>query len=469
MWLSPDRSKSLTENRSGRESQVEPSAAKSSSRSGADFLDLIRKDNVANLGNRMYQASQSMMEKKVSEWCQTKEYRRCWSSTLSAFSWLHAEFKTGVTQQTFCDDEHDLLPGPMILISALMIITKLSGWKWLYCSIIINCSLGRCCTLAGLRTRFHSSGRSKVCTKKWGVANQNEGLFRHNNWLVILATEPSRPIYGLLPFGAQTDKAAAKWHRRCTPQCEDGLKIFHRNQYRSRTSRLPVPCDAAATPLCWAFPPTSLTFKPKLKNGSRSADCEGHCKVASWYLERRYVAFRFSFVDVHMLNPNKGVLSMKIIRWVFYRILQSLEPSKPQKSWAEWWSYVFSSNIPQLTLHFLCNLQLQRQFLKTIWQSQFNIFFSKSETRNVHHVGYWMALFIIQCIFNRFWYQLQTPLWQDNPNMYQNVLHSQRTQRSSMLGSHRYRNAKKKEVPFAGRLLEHIYTVKRAKASNSVN
>jgi hypothetical protein len=31
--------------------------------------------------------------------------------------------------------------------------------------------------------------------------------------------------------------------------------------------------------------------------------------VASWYLERRYVAFRFSFVDVHMLNPNKGVLS----------------------------------------------------------------------------------------------------------------------------------------------------------------
>lgn len=166
MWLSPDRSKSLTENRSGRESQVEPSAAKSSSRSGADFLDLIRKDNVANLGNRMYQASQSMMEKKVSEWCQTKEYRRCWSSTLSAFSWLHAEFKRGVTQQTFCDDDeqHDLLPGPMILIRALMIIfTKLSGWKWLYCSIIINCSLGRCCTLAGLRTRFYSSGWSADC------------------------------------------------------------------------------------------------------------------------------------------------------------------------------------------------------------------------------------------------------------------------------------------------------------------
>ena len=154
------------------------------------------------------------------------------------------------------------------------------------------------------------------------------GLFWHNNWPVILATEPSRPIYGLLPFGAQTDKAAAKWHRRCTPQCEDGLKIFHRNQYRSRTSRLPVPCDAAATPLCWAFPPTSLTFKPKLKNGSRSADCKGHCKVASWYLERRYVAFRFSFVDVYMLNPNKGVLSMKIIRWVFYSLSSLLSRKK---------------------------------------------------------------------------------------------------------------------------------------------
>lgn len=36
-----------------------------------------------------------------------------------------------------------------------------------------------------------------------------------------------------------------------------------------------------------------------------------------------------------------------------------------------------------------------------------------------------------------------------------------------MLESHRYRNTKKKEVPFAGRLLEHIYTVKRAKASIS--
>ena len=28
------------------------------------------------------------------------------------------------------------------------------------------------------------------------------GLFWHNNWPVILATKPSRPIYGLLPFGA---------------------------------------------------------------------------------------------------------------------------------------------------------------------------------------------------------------------------------------------------------------------------
>ena len=96
MWLSPDRSKSLTENRSGRESQVEPSAAKSSSRSGADFLDLIRKDNVANLGNRMYQASQSMMEKEsVRMMSDEKNTEDAEVRGLSAFSWLHAEFKNG--------------------------------------------------------------------------------------------------------------------------------------------------------------------------------------------------------------------------------------------------------------------------------------------------------------------------------------------------------------------------------------
>ena len=90
-----------------------PSAAKSSSRSGADFLDLIRKDNVANLGNRMYQASNSHDGKEsVRMMSDDLEYRRCWSSRLSdAFSWFfHAAFKRGVTQQTFCDDEqHDLL------------------------------------------------------------------------------------------------------------------------------------------------------------------------------------------------------------------------------------------------------------------------------------------------------------------------------------------------------------------------
>jgi hypothetical protein len=153
---------------------------------------------------------------------------------------------------------------------------------------------------------------------------------------------------------------------------------------------------------------------------------------------------------------------MKIIRWVFYRILQSLEPSKPQKSWAEWWSYVFSSNIPQLTLHFLCNLQLQRQFLK-----QYDRVNSTSFSARVK-----LEMFTMLGIE---WHCSSSSASLTDSGVSCKLLSGRTTPKCikmcctvneprdqvclGLIGT----------VPFAGRLLEHIYTVKRAKASNSVN
>ena len=201
--------------------------------------------------------------------------------------------------------------------------------------------------------------------------------------------------------------ATAKWRRRCTPQCEDGLKTSHRNQCRSRTSRFLVPCDAAATAAGpFHLHPTSKTALDQL--------------IAKGILSASLI---FG-APVCRMNPTEGCLASQSYVGSEKR---SLELFEAQKRWAGWLSYVISSNIPKLTPHFLCNLDLQQQFQKNMTMIESIQHLVQQEWNSK------CSLMGVQC------YSVLVSRPQD-----QHVLHVQPTQRSSMLAPHRYWNTRKR-------------------------
>ena len=92
---------------------------------------------------------------------------------------------------------------------------------------------------------------------------------------------------------------------------------------------------------------------------------------------------------------------------------------------------------PQLTLHFICNLQLQQQLKKM--RESIQSFSARLKLELFTTLGIEISLLIIHCMFNRFLYRLQTPKCIK-------MCCSQRTQKSNMLGSGK--GTQGKEVAF---------------------